>query len=1230
MFRPHTTVEGRLIDPDAIQSRTDLGEALTTLRQKAGLTIRGLAKRAALPPATTDDYLRARHLPGVTQVAQFRALLVACGVTGEAELECWEKAVQRVRAGSDGRTRRRLGAAAPYRGLAAFEPGDADLFFGRDKMVTGLAERLNRLRQQAGPRLMFLIGASGAGKSSVLRAGLLSAVPSGIVIVPGHDPIAELERATKETPALLVVDQFEEIYTLAEPDQAREFIDRLLNPDLGVPVVAGLRADFFARVAADPRLVESLQTWQIVLTPPTDEETRALIVGPAKARGVAVDDALVDILVTDTRQSASALPLLSHALLSAWEHRRDDRRLTVADYQAAGGLRGAVQQSAESAYTQLDPGRRELARRMFLRLVTADEDVVITKRRIDRDELPGGAEPGDGALVIEAFVAQRLITVDRRHVEISHDALLNAWPRMAEWVAADHAGLLTFRRITRAANDWAANGEDAHLLLRGSRLAGAEEWAADPDHDAAMNRRERAFITASIAARTAEQRSARRALRVLTWLACGLVAALVVSLLSTMHAIRAGKTAEQARDEALSRQVAIESSRALITDPALAEQLALAAYTIAPTADAGSALLDATATGIVSRLVGPSGPTALALSPARDLLAVSDARRGATVLYRVAGGLPVQRIGAVPGAAADQVFALGFGPDGRTLATGGTGGRVRLFDVSDPAHVVAQAAPPGTAEAIESLAFSPDGLSLVAGGAGPGLREWRRDGSLWHEVPVSGAGKVVQTVAFGPDGRSFVTGGSDGILRRWTTGRFAPSATTPLGSSAITTAAFVPSGSGVLVGTKDGAARIVTPTGVHSLDTGFTTWVNGAAFSPDGKLLAVGGSNGTIALFDAGSVTRLGTVAGSSPVTGLAWTKEGQALLVAAADGVLRSFPVSRRAISAGGGPIFSVGYDRSGQRMVFASTGSTGQLVSHRSGASVPFPLPASLGRPDGTSAVSPDGHLSVAGSSSGKVALVGDGVSTVLTGASDVIESLAFSPSGQVVAAASDDGRVHLWDVRDPRSPVTLPALGSGGLAASVAFSPDGHLLAAASVDKHVHLWEVSDPAHARTLASPGGFDNYAWSVAFSPDSRTLAAGGADDTVRLWDVTDPTRPHAAGPILTGPTHYVYSLAFNPRGTALAAAGGDGSVWTWHLSEGTGTSATALYAANLGGSTYAVAYSPDGSTLAAAGNMGAITLFDTDPVATAAAICRRGGERLTEDEWTRYVPGAPYRDSCS
>jgi WD40 repeat protein len=966
------------------------------------------------------------------------------------------------------------------------------------------------------------------------------------------------------------------------------------------------------------------------MPPLSEPDLRAAVVEPAAARGVAVDDALVDMVLAEIGHGSAAqpnaLPLLSHALLSAWEH-RSGARLTAADYRAVGGLRGAVQQSAEVAYGELLPPQRELARRMFLRLVTVDEDVMTTKRRMERTELPAG----DVAEVLEGFVARRLITVGERYVEISHDALLTAWPRLAEWAAADQAGLLVHRRLTRAAKEWQAGGSDRHLLLRGTPLATAEEWAADPDHAAAMNRIERAFLAAGVSAREAEHRAARRRFTVLRGLVAALAVALLIAVFSAVHAVRAGddaagqrREAEHARDQALSREVAIEATRAAATDTALAQQLALAAYRIAPTVDARSALLDTTVPGVVDRRVGAPGPTAMRLDPTGSVLAVGNAGTGEVALYHYGGDRIGARLGTVP-TAHDQVFALAFSPDGRTLAVGGSNGTVRLAAVADPARTRALGDAPGRDGAVEALAFSPDGRTLVAAGAHPALRAWHGSAA----VPITGtaAGEVEQAVAFSPDGRTLVAGGSTGVLHRWSSGRLnAAPAAVRLGGSTIDLAVFAPGGSAVLTGAKDGSAEVVPAHGApRPLATGFSSWVNAGAYAPDGRHLAVGGSNGTIDVFDARTGARQAVITGSDKVTGLAYSPDGQVLLAAGADGTVRGYPVP--APVPAGGPVFGLSYDRTGDRLAAASSGPGGAVTVSPSPGRVA--APAWFGPADGTTALSPDGRLVVAGNHAGKVMLAGAGAPVALTGATSVIESLAFGPGGRTVAAASDDGFVHLWDVSDPSRPVTLPKLASGGEAASVAFSPDGHYLAAASVDRTVHLWEVTDPRAARPLATAGGFRDYAWSVAFSPDSRLLVAGGADDTVRLWSITDPRRPVPVSGPLTGPTHYIYSVALSPDGQSLAAAGGDGSVWTWRLGTGAPEVMTALHAADPGGQVYAVAYRPGGGTLTAAGSDGRVVTWNADADAVAAEICRSGGDNLTRDEWARYLPGAAPRETC-
>ncbi|MEV6343560.1 helix-turn-helix domain-containing protein [Actinoplanes sp. NPDC051851] len=1248
-----------------IETRDELGDALSTLRRRAGLSIRELAARSGLPPATVGGYVKATHLPGPAQRPQFRALLTACGVT-TSDLAAWEDALGRVRARTDGRQVRRGADGPPYRGLRPFEAEDAGLFFGRSAFVDEVLDRLAALRE-SGPdlRLLFLVGASGSGKSSLLRAGVVPAVTadggSVAAMTPGADPVKALREALSGTaePRVLVVDQFEEVYTVAG-EHGVDFVGELAGLGPGTLVVAGIRADFFAAAAADPVLVPALQEWQMVVPPLTEEQLRAAIVGPAEACRVPVDEALVEVALADVlpaRRGGSGypghqnvLPLLSHVLLAAWET-RERGRLTLAHYRAAGGLSGAVQQSAEQAYAELSEAERELARRLFLRLVTVDEETVATKRPVGPAELPAGREVM--APVIERFVARRLITVHERYLEISHDALLTAWPRLAEWITADHAGLLVHRRLARAADDWrsggiaadgtrsggiaadgaraggTAAGSDDPGLMRGNLLAQVTEWARDPDHRALMNGVERELLDRSLAAVEAERESDRKRVRVLRQLVGALLVVVLVAVGLAGYAFRAGavaadqrEAAGRARDEALSRQVAIESARARDVDPALAEQLALAAYRISPTLDARSALLDATGSGVVHRLVGTSGPTVLRIDPSGTLMAVSSAADGTVGLYRYAGGRPVERLGVVPagesgtagetGSTGNVVYAIAFSPEGRTLAVGGEDGRVRLYDVREPRRPVALGVAPGNfAAAVESLAFDPSGTRLVAGGGSPSLRawgimpgaDWSRPAPLW----VTGGREVIQSVAYSPDGHSLAAAGSSGTVQVWPAGRLESTpASIVVGAGTITAIAWSPGGETLVAGAKDGTAVLLDVAGHRvrrRLETGFTSWVNAAAYSPDGGRVAVGGSNNTLVVFGAETGERLDTVASAAQITAVAYSPDGTVLHVGAADGVVRSVPVPRRVIDAASGALFALGVDRGGTRLAVASTGARGhvQLWSLKRGAAAGSP--AGTGNPAGDGAVAGGG----AAASGGDVAGAGVGAGAGVTpggrleldanagdfGAS--AGSVAISPDGRSVVTGNRAGSVLMTT---GSTHATLS--GSAALIEALQFSADGRLVAAAADDDRVHLWDVHDPAAPRRLPDldTGG---QATNVAFSPDGRYLAATSADRSVHLWDISDPAAAREL-PSLGGFGNYAWSVAFSPDSRVLAAGGADDTVRLWDISDPERPRALGEPLTGPTHYVYSLAFRPDGSELAASGGDGSVWTWRVDGLSATAA----------------------------
>ncbi len=1285
---------------DTIQTREELGAALTALRAHAGLTVRELASRVGLPSATVGGYVTARHLPSPTQIGVFRTIIAACGVTAPDTQQRWINTLLRVRRASDGRAARQAArGAGPYRGLLPFEAQDAALFFGREAFVSQILAKLHDLKHRARAaqpgfvsRLVFLVGASGSGKSSVLRAGVYSAAIArtpgdaeqwhATVITPGRDPMSSLDTALRDTPEprVVIIDQFEELYTLASDDVRDRFLSRLAGVGDQTVLVAGLRADFFTQAARDPRLVPALQDWQLVVPPMSREELQEVIVAPARARGVMVEQGLVDAVLSEVfprpvtpgappRQHA--LPLLSHALASTWEHRARGP-LTLDDYLGAGGLAGAVQQSAEAAFAELPAGQGDLCRRLFLRLITVDEDLTVTRRKVDRDELDDLAT-NDGELVrphdespvsnvIERFVSRRLITVDDSSVEISHEALLVAWSRLAGWVASDHEGLRLHRRLTSAAYAWQEADFDDQLLLRGTQLTATEEWVADPDHRADLNRLERDFVQSSVAGRTLALRTERRRAVTLRMIVAALAVLLLVAVGTTVYALHATSVADRQRhaanierDEALSREIAIESQRASTTDLALAGQLGLAALRTSPTADARSALLDALSDGVVSRLLGPSGPTAIARNPAGTIEAISNAATGTVALHKIVDGRPRQTLSVIPAATnSSQVFAIAFDHDGDEIALGGLGGAVRLVDVADVAKPTLQATAPGRlGPGVQALAFARSDAQLYAAGGAPGIRAWTirnpDDPTPLPEPAGLPATATVQSLAIGPQGMNLIAGTADGHVLVWPLRALATKpASVTLGQSAIDFVAVPPAGSDVLVGAKDASVTALDlaapgrPRVLSKVSTDFTSWANVAVFSPDGSEVAVGSADGKIDILRSKVWSRMRSITDAGQVTALDYDATGEVLTAASADGIVRSIPVDGDSTPDLGGPSFSVDFSTSGHTMLTATTGVNGAVATWTRTASGIgqaryLPLPSAFGHPDGIGAIAPDGRFVATGNAGGKVVTdtldssgAFGGQPQVLSAGDKTLESVVISPDSRLLAASSDDGHVYLWDVSDPGHPRALPPPATGSEVVSVAFGAGSKYLAAATVDHKVHLWDLSTPDHARPLGSLGGFTNYAWSVAFSPNSKLLAAGGADNTIRLWDFSNPAHPRELGTSFVGPTHYVFSLAFSPDNKTLAASGGDGSVWTWSLADPSHPAVVStLHAADPDGGTYAVAFTPDGKQLAAVGTAGRVTMWDTDVDAATEVECRLRGTPLTRTEWHTYVPGAPYRNLC-
>ncbi|MGW0026349.1 nSTAND1 domain-containing NTPase [Rhodococcus sp. NPDC003383] len=1255
---PHQSTEP--LDPERIGARTQFAEALTELRTRAGLSVRDVVAASGAQHGTVAGWFAGQHLPTKASSAALTAVLAACGVDDEAEVAAWQAAAGRARQAA---IRRADKSVVPYRGLAPFGEEDAPWFFGRDDLTAELLARVRGASTGAAGRVLFVIGPSGAGKSSLLRAGLAASVAEAFpewrrtVVTPAGIGVSALVAALTETgPALLVVDQFEELWTHCGPDDRATVLTRLAAVGPDVVVVLGLRADFYPAAAREPVLVPILAAGPLVVGPLTDTDLEKVIVAPAEKAGATVPDELVRVLLADltprttrTATDPGTLPLLSHALLGTWQRARR-RTLTVADYLATGGVSGAVQKSAEEVYAELTPEQQVLARRIFLRLVNVDDDTQ-TRRRTPWSELAIG-DTADVTSVVDRFAARRLLTVDEDTVQLSHEVLLTAWDRLREWIDSDRVGLGVHRRLTRAAQVWQDSGRDTGALLTGGRLELFEEWVDDDRRDA-LNSLELEFVDASLRHRDLTVRDEQRRTRMLRRLVGALA---VVSVVAVTAAVAAGlqangerAQAQSARDEAMSRQIATVSAQLRDDDPALASQLAAAGYQVSDTLEARSALLDATAVHAPTRIAGPEGGSVARVDPDARIVA-SAGSDGVVRLFPVIGGRPaVTPVAELPATVDGALYALEFGPDGSTLAVGGQGG-ARLWDVRDPANPRVVTELTDTDRVIYGFAFDPTGTRLAAGDATGHVLRWNIDGAAVTALPeLEHPGAGTAFVAFSPDGRTLATLGRQASMRLWDTSGWDTAMTPrfdlpPDGSTVHhLSATFSPDGRTLASGTtrrevaRWSLADDAPPVPLPPL-TGFSSYVNDVAFDSTGTWVAAGSSDNTVQIWRAADGEPVEMLPGANPVTSVRFSPDGSAILTGALDGVTRWWPLPGPALPGARDTVY-VNPIGDGTLLLAGAGGRAGGIpLWDIDDLRRPRPLPELVVEPGvqtGAAAITSDADLAAVGTVSGAVALFDlteptaprslGSTPPVVAGMVGVV---AFDHEGHRMAvSAQDDATVALVDVTDRNAPRTIGTFTAGNYPQMMAFAPDG-TLAVPTADGEVELWATAGSSEPTLLSTVGGFDSQAQAVAFTPDGATLAAGSADRSIRLWDVTDRTAPRDRARI-TGPADAVYSLQFSPSGDRLAAGVGGGAAWLWDVQDAEHPAAYAVLSAS-GTRVNDATWAHDGEILAGGGPDRLVRLWTTDTEAATDRVCENAGSAITEDEWERYLPGVPYRNPCA
>lgn len=1143
----------------------------------------------------------------------------------------------------------------PFKGLAPFEPDDAELFFGRERLVDELMARLD------GSSLLLLTGPSGSGKSSLLRAGLLPPLKGRrVVLRPGLRPATELARALDCDLAValdrlppgerivIAVDQLEEVFAPGVDESERTafftaLVEAAWDPERRALILLAMRGDFGDRLASYPELSDLIAPNQAPVGPMSAAELRRAIEGPASRAGLAVEPALVDALVHDVVGASGALPLLSSALVDLWRERRDSA-LTLGAYEESGGIRGAVARHAEAALHSLDDDEQPVARRIVLRLVTGGDGEPLMRRRVSRDELDD--EDDAAAHVLAVLVERRLLVAEENSVELVHDALMEQWPRLTEWLEDDAEGRRVHRHLAQAAASWNNAGRDPGDLYRGTRLAAALEWTGEAGAASRLNQLEREFVEQSRQAFVREAEGQRRANRRLRGL-------LAVAVLLLVAAAAAGAVVLVERADAQRQAVA-----------AVADRLGAQA------------------------LVEASPDTSLLL--AREGVKLDDSPETRSNLLATLLRSP-DLIG-VAHTDAGPVFDDALSPAGRLLAYRDRDGAVYLLNTSSLRRLVRPFYAgsdldilDGIGRPLTDLAFSPDGRTLAIGSTdsavGPTtqavvfLYDTHSHRQLW-ESPGLGNGGTAD-VLFAPDDRTLVAGkiksGNEVVLLlRLSDGYpLARSQRIPAGR----VIGFVDGGRELLV--TSGASRSLlldarTLRSVRTLDEG-----GAAAVSRDGDLAAFGGANGSIVLVDLRTGERT-TMQGraSAGIESLVFSPDGKMLASTAADGSVAVWDVPtvtlRETFAGHTASAFDPVFSPNGETLYAGSLDGTVLAwdVGGRRSLGTTFRFAAASAAASTAVAVSPDGSLFATSPAPNRITIRrsrDEMVAGRLRGPVGFVKSLAFSHDGRFLAAVGSSPSIVVWNLRRRKVVRVLrkPGFGAAGERSSaVAFAPNDRLVASATDDGlQAFSWrtrrflgpqtaspteptDLAFSANGRLVAGagptdgelvvwhlqrPADEDEYTYntigtpfdSLEFAPQGTTIAVGDGLGNVNFFNAATGHRLRLQ---LTGQNGAVLSLSFDPSGQRLMTTSTDGKIRLWNLTTEK-LIGTPLPGSNARGQG---TFFPNGKRLIAVFPSGAGVIWNVDPASWNARACKVAGHNLSRTEWRSFLPNVPYHKVCA
>lgn len=1001
----------------------------------------------------------------------------------------------------------------PFKGLEAYQPEDATYFCGRESLTAELVSRLQL------HNVLVVGGASGSGKSSLVRAGLVPALAKGalpgsdqwqvMLMTPGNNPVAELrllfdspqlavanaasagtagdssvdtgasisavanpatENPAKNNPAgerpssgntpttgnvvqrtgpgtsgsatygsgtagtdatgtdttgtdttesgsagtavtrLLIVDQFEEIFTQIDESQRRAFLDQLTTlinqPGAPVKLVIVVRADFYTECAKEPWLARSISTNQVLVSPMSPKELRRALTEPVRKVGLTMENGLVEAILNDCGNFAGSMPLMAHAMVETWV-RRSGNTLTLEGFRACGGVTGAISNTADFVYdTKLTDSERSATRSLMLKLVSASDSGPDTRRIVKLSTLEADSGGTNLKPLVEQLTAARLLVVDNDEIQIAHEALLQSWPRLRRWIADSRDDLRTRERITHHAHDWHEMDRNDDLLYRGTALLTALEWQADnldqldpittqflQLSESAQQAREREAQEKS--ARTARFR--RLAVSGLGVLALGASVASVFAFLAYKDSRHNALLATEATLQANARFAGALGATAFAhvdEDPRLA--LVLAAESVAR---ANEIPHDSTA------VTAASFDTRAAMISARQRLA-----EGGPFLF----GSPM---------VAGNALSIALNPQGTVLAVGQLDGSVQFYDVQtrEPIQPLVEAHSSG----VRDIEFSGNGLTMVSSGADGVLLKWKRNPTgEWQAERLGSAADVIPDVDFHPHDGTVISANDDGTIKTWRV---------------------------------DGRKIKTEP--VVQVAIGF----NAVAITHDGTHVAAGNADKTLGVWSlANNEQVLGPLTDihSSHLIDLQFTASSNGIVTLTTDG-------ESKLISYPSGEDQGMRFQEIKQVGAMVLDRTTGRwLVGDASGR-------LSVWNVDDNQLL----HLSAAGHT-------------------QVINDIALTRDSRLVATLGRDQVIRFWTLNDDYRLATEIET-EGGAVKGIAYSPDGKSLVFGNRHGELSLWQLEPQ---RQITQIEAHDSQVWSLAYSPDSTLFASADRAGVVMIW----------------------------------------------------------------------------------------------------------------------------------